>query len=190
MTQTFKATWEKVINTGRYIPRPWKFTFIITVWIRRFACHHHILQNTVTVAMVRCQNTLQHLISNTLNTFLILRLKSPLWQDNFVYLASGVAWQEAARCSRNTRRCLNKEKQLDRWGKLIVSHRSVQWCFGQTFTQHKFPWTFPAQCFQKTRLSCHGRQLAHALAWPSSARLHLLRLRRKQCTQNTFQLAT
>jgi len=33
--------------------------------------------------MVRCQITLQHFVTNPLNTFLILRLKSPFWLDVF-----------------------------------------------------------------------------------------------------------
>jgi len=181
-----RLTWEKFINTGRHIPFPWKFALIITLWIWLFACHHHILQSTALVAMLRCHNTLQHFFTNPLNTFQILRVKPPIW-----HLASKVAPKEVVRCSRNTRRHLSIENQLDRWATLIASLRHVQWCFEQILTQHKFPWKFSAQCFQKTRLSCHGRQLAHAVTWHSSAGLYLLRLRRKKCTRNTScQLTT
>jgi hypothetical protein len=105
---------------------------IITAWIRHFTCHHHILQSTAAVAMVRCHNTLQHFFSNSLNTFLISRLLGHQSDKMyFVYLTSDVAPKEAARCYRNTRRYLNKENQLDRWTTPIAARLHVHWCLEQ-----------------------------------------------------------
>lgn len=45
MKQHFKAKW-KNINTGRYIPGPWEFRLLISVWIQHFVDEHCVIQYT------------------------------------------------------------------------------------------------------------------------------------------------
>jgi hypothetical protein len=49
----FKAKWKNFIKTIRYIPCPWKFIWIITVWIWHFVGDHYVIQYTPAVVTER-----------------------------------------------------------------------------------------------------------------------------------------